>query len=74
MHLIQRASIRCGMADFAQWMGDDPHCLLGQAVKQLDPRRRGPPFESEGEFAQIVVELLDTDCALMSAQQPALEQ
>lgn len=48
--------------------------LLNEPVEQLAAAARVAPVETEGEFVQIVVQVLRTDPALMRAQQPAFQQ
>src|SRR5664280_2059831 len=48
--------------------------LLNQPVEQLPAVLGGPAIEPEGEFVEVVVEMLGTDRTLMRSQQPPLQQ
>src|ERR1035441_2404794 len=50
------------------------HCLLGEPVEQLASATRLTPVEAEGEFVQVVLQVLFADRSLMCAEKPAFQQ
>lgn len=48
--------------------------MLGEAMEDQPAGLRFAAIESEGEFVKIVVKMLMLDAALVSANQPSLEQ
>lgn len=49
-------------------------CLLDETVEELSPMGRKPTVESEGEFLQVVGQMLPRDPSLVNTQEPPLEQ
>ena len=49
------------------------HGLLGQTIEQLAPRGRSAAVESKGELVEVVVQMILSDRALMSTEQPSLQ-
>jgi hypothetical protein len=50
------------------------HSLLGQAIEQFAARGRRAAVESKGELVEVIVQVVVSDCTLMGAQQPSLQQ
>src|SRR5271157_465539 len=50
------------------------HSLLGQAIEQFAARGRGTTVESKGELVEVIVQVVVSDCTLMGAEQPSLQQ
>lgn len=48
--------------------------LLGEAMEEQPAGRGTSAIETEGEFVEVVVEMLVLDAALMGSHQPSLEQ
>ena len=48
--------------------------LLGEAMEEQSAGLGTSAIEAEGEFVQVVVEMLVLDAALMGSHQPSLEQ
>lgn len=49
----------------------DCHGLLNKPVKEFTAISRDPEVEPERIFIKVIVQMLMTDSALMSAQQPS---
>jgi len=52
----------------------DGDSLLEESEKEFAPATRFPPVEAEGEFVQVIVQVLQAHRSLMRAHQPALEE
>ena len=52
----------------------DGNGLLGEAVEEQPAGLGTAAIEAEGEFVEVVVEMLVLDAALMRSDQPSLEQ
>src|ERR1035441_4723277 len=52
----------------------DCDCLLGKAVEEFSSAARLAAVEAEGKFVEILLEVVDADCSLMSSEQPPLQQ
>ena len=50
------------------------HGLLGQTIEQFAARRRGATVESKSELVEVIVQMSVCNRALMSAEQPSLQQ
>ena len=50
------------------------HCLLHQPVEQQTARPGGAAVETKGEFVEVIVQMVWAYRALVSAEQPPLEQ
>jgi len=57
-----------------EWDGSHLHGLLSQSIEQFAARFRGAAVEPEREFVQVIVQMPCSDRALVSAQQPSLQQ
>ena len=74
MYLTQPVSILCGSPQSGKGHRLHLNRLLSQSIEQFAPRSRLAPIEPEGEFVEIVVQVLLTNRALVGSQQPTLEQ
>lgn len=63
-----------GCNDLTVWCRSYGDGLLGEAMEEQPASLRPPAIEAEGEFVEIVVEMLALDAALMSSHQPSLQQ
>jgi len=54
------------------WLDGDG--LLGESVEEQPPGLGAPSVEAEGEFVEVVVEMLVLNAALVSTEQPPLEK
>jgi len=52
----------------------DGNGLLNEAMEEQSAGLGAPAVEAEGEFVEVVVEMLVLDAALMGSQQPLLKQ
>src|SRR5450756_1732585 len=48
--------------------------LLDEAMEEQSAGLGAPAVEAEGEFVEVVVEMLELDAALMGSHQPSLKQ
>ncbi len=58
----------------AVWVRRSPDGLVKQSVEEQATGARVTPIEAEGEFVEVVVDLVGPDPALVDRQQPSFEQ
>ena len=65
----------CGLADDVRiGFRGGSQSLLEKSIKQQPARAGRAAVEAEGEFIEIAIEVLGPHGALVSAEEPALEQ
>src|SRR5882724_2801431 len=82
MHFIPLPPIYCGLGlcegaatdQFLACDGRQSDCLLQQPVEKHPARARSAPVEPKRELVQVVIQVRRSDCSLVCAQQPSLEQ
>ena len=59
---------------FSTRYGFNSHCLLNEAIEELASGAGLPPVKSKCELVQVVVQMGGLNSAVVSPQQPSLEQ